>query len=101
MRACVSTSLCVVSREGGVTNLRPNESLKAGLEVVNAAVVEFGHLVQQLLVFGLKVFPDWPELFSGLGCGGERGNKRTDHQWSVSVLTLQNVPSFHSRQVML
>lgn len=53
----------------GVHNLCPNESLKAGLEVVDAALVELGHLIQQLLVFGLEVFPDWSELLSGLRDG--------------------------------
>lgn len=62
-------------REGVITNLRPDESLKAGLEVVDAAVVELGHLVQQLLVLGLKVFPDRPELLSGLGCGEREETK--------------------------
>lgn len=52
-----------------VTNLCPNESLETGLEVVDAAVVEFGHFIQQLLVLGLKVFPDRSELLSGLMCG--------------------------------
>lgn len=62
-----------------VTNLCPNESLEAGLEVVDAAVVEFGHFVQQLLVLGLEVLPDRSELLSGLTRGRGRGNKRTGH----------------------
>lgn len=60
---------------GGVTNLCPDESLKAWLEVVDAAVVELGHLIEQLLVLDLKVFLDWSELLSGLECGGKRRNK--------------------------
>lgn len=44
-----------------VTNLRPDESLEAGLEVVDAALVELGHLVQELLVLGLEVIFDWSE----------------------------------------
>lgn len=47
--------------------LRTDQGLKAGLEVVEAAVVEPRHLIQQLLVLGLEVFPHRPELFSGLG----------------------------------
>lgn len=84
--ACVSVSLCMHLR-GDVTNLRPDEGLKAGLEVVNAAVVELGHLIQQLLVFGLKVFPDRSELLSGLGCGVGWGDIRRGHQRSLSVVT--------------
>lgn len=71
MCACESASLCV-HLQGGGTNLRSDERLKAGLEVVDAAVVELGHLVQQLLVLGLKVFLDRSELFFGLGCGGAK-----------------------------
>lgn len=77
----------------GISNLRPDESLKAGLEVVDAAVVELGHLVEQLLVLGLEVFPDWSELLSGLGCGA---NKRTCHQRSLSALALHNIPSYNN-----
>lgn len=33
------------------TNLCTDEGLEAGLEVIDAAVVELGHLVQKLLVF--------------------------------------------------
>lgn len=58
----------------GRTDLSSNQSLEAGLEVVDATVVELGHLLQQLLVLGLKVFLDRPELFSGLRCGEERGH---------------------------
>lgn len=71
-RECVSASLLW----RGVTNLCPDERLKAGLEVVDAAVVELGHLIQQLLVFSFKVFPDWSELLSGLECAREREDKR-------------------------
>lgn len=59
VRACVSV--------GGISNLCPDESLKARLEVVNTAVVELGHLVKQLLVLDLKVFLDRSEFLSGLG----------------------------------
>ena len=72
--------LCIlreVGGETGVTNLRPDESLKAGLEVVDAAVVELGHLVQQLLVLGLEVVPDRSELLSGLRCGEETKERVT------------------------
>lgn len=55
-----------------VTHLSPDESLEAGLEVVDAALVELGHLVQQLLVLGLKVVLDRPELLTGLT---ERGRE--------------------------
>lgn len=83
MGVCVRDSLCACP-QGGTANLRPDESLKAGLKVVNAAVVELGHLVQQLLVLGLKVFPDRPELLFGLRGAGrtEETNKkkRTDPQ---------------------
>lgn len=58
------------------TDLSSDESLKTGLEVVYAAVVEFGHLVEQLLVLSLKVFLDWPKLFPGLRCEEERGKKK-------------------------
>lgn len=68
VRERMSAVIVCSSRGMGLTNLRPDESLKAGLEVVDAAVVELGHLIQQLLVFSLKVFPDWSELLSGLRC---------------------------------
>lgn len=47
-------------------HLSSYQSLKAGLKVVDAAVVELGHLVQQLLVLGFKVFPDRLQFFPGL-----------------------------------
>ena len=79
MCACERHVVCV-SPGRVITNLRPDESLEAGLEVVDAAVVELGHLVQQLLVLGLKVLPDRSELLSGLGCGrGRGGNEGTRH----------------------
>ena len=59
-------------------HLRPNESLEAGLEVVDAAVVELGHLVQQLLVLGFKVVPDRPQLIFSLVAGEEGGGQRSD-----------------------
>lgn len=55
-----------------MTDLSSYKSLKTGLEVVYAAVVEFGHLLEQLLVLSLKVFLDWSELFPGLRCEEER-----------------------------
>lgn len=58
-----------------ITNLRPDKSLKTGLEVVDAAVVELGHLVKQLLVLGFEIFPDWSQLLSSLGWGDERKQK--------------------------
>lgn len=51
----------------GVKQPRIDQGLKAGLEVVQAAVVEPRHLIQELLVLGLKVIPHGPKLFSGLG----------------------------------
>lgn len=48
------------------TYLRPDQSLEAGLEEVNAAVVEPGHLLQELLVLGLKVLSHRPQLLTGL-----------------------------------
>ena len=48
-------------------HLCSDQGLKAGLEVVQSAVVEARHLIQELLVLGLKVIPHWPKLFSGLG----------------------------------
>lgn len=54
--------------EGGVLPyLCPDQGLKAGLEVVKSAAVEPWHLIQQLFVLGLEVFPHRPQLFSGLG----------------------------------
>ncbi len=47
-------------------HLSSYQSLKAGLKVVDAAVVELGHLVQQLLVLRFKVFSDGLQLFPGL-----------------------------------
>lgn len=61
-----------VHPQSGYTDLSSNQSLKAGLEIVDATVIEFGHLLQQLLVLSLKVFLDWSELFSGLRCEEER-----------------------------
>lgn len=86
-----------ISGGGGITNLCPDESLKARLEVVDTAVVELGHLVKKLLVLDLKVFLDWSELLSGLGCGGERGKNE-----SVTISSdLKNIPIFHQCQLML
>lgn len=48
-------------------HLCPDQGLKAGLEVVKSAAIEPWHLVQELFVLGLKVFPYRPQLFSGLG----------------------------------
>lgn len=56
-----------------VTHLSSDQGLEAGLEVVDAALVELGHLVQQLLVLGLKVVLDRPELLAGLKVGGAKG----------------------------
>lgn len=47
-------------------HLCSDQGLKAGLEVVQSAVVEPRHLIQELLVLGLKVIPHGPKLFSGL-----------------------------------
>lgn len=47
-------------------HLSSYQSLKAGLKVVDAAVVELGHLIQQLLVLCFKVFPDRLQFFPGL-----------------------------------
>lgn len=85
MRAC--ERLAVRASPWRITNLRPDESLKAGLEVVDAALVELGHLVQQLLVLGLEVFPDRSELLSslgGVGCGGG-GSKQKNGSPSVTI----------------
>lgn len=57
------------------TNLCSDERLKAGLEVVDATVVELGHLIQQLLVLDLKIVPDRSKLLFGLQCGGEKRNR--------------------------
>lgn len=88
--------------EGGVLPyLCPDQGLKAGLEVVKSAAVEPWHLIQQLFVLGLEVFPHRPQLFSGLGnktlvsglplkgagCGNSKGpgsagpHVRTSGQW--------------------
>lgn len=48
-------------------HLCSDQGLEAGLEVVESAVVEPRHLVQELLVLGLEVVPHGPELFPGLG----------------------------------
>lgn len=61
-----------VHLQSGFTDLSSDKSLKAGLEVVYATVVEFGHLLEQLLVLSLKVFFDWPKLFPGLRCEEKR-----------------------------
>lgn len=47
-------------------HLGSDQGLKAGLEVVEPAVVEPRHLIQELLVLGLEVVPHRPQLFSGL-----------------------------------
>lgn len=67
------------------TDLSSDESLETGLEVVYAAVVEFGHLVEQLLVLSLKVFLDWPKLFPGLRCEEEREREREKKKPSVTA----------------
>lgn len=66
--------------QSAFTDLSSDESLETGLEVVYAAVVEFGHLVEQLLVLSLKVFLDWPKLFPGLRCEEERGKEKKNVQ---------------------
>lgn len=72
------TKLCTVGvclqvhLQSGFTDLSSDKSLKTGLEVVYATVVEFGHLLEQLLVLSLKVFLDWSKLFPGLRCEEER-----------------------------
>lgn len=55
------------------SHLRPDQGLEAGLEVIDAAAVKFGHLLQELLVFGLKVLLHRPQLLAGLKneTGGE------------------------------
>lgn len=84
MRASERERLIVCASPRRTTNLRPDKSLKAGLEVVDAALVELGHLVQQLLVLGLEVFPDRSELLSSLGCGGG-GSKQKNGSPAVTI----------------
>lgn len=56
-----------IPQGGALPHLCPDQGLKAGLEVVKSAAVEPWHLIQELLVLGLEVFPHRPQLFSGLG----------------------------------
>lgn len=104
----VSAVIVCSSRGMVLTNLCPDESLKAGLEVVDAAVVELGHLIQQLLVFSLKVFPDWSELLSGLRCEKKREESKeqaTSGQYSVLTSETRGHVSVwlrgHYRQMIL
>lgn len=83
VRACERERLAVRASPRRITNLRPDESLKAGLEVVDAALVELGHLVQQLLVLGLEVFPDRSELLSSLGGRVWRGREQTKERVTI------------------
>lgn len=52
-----------MSRSACEAHLGPDKRLEARLKVVDAAVVKFGHLVQQLLILGFEILPDWPQLF--------------------------------------
>lgn len=72
------------------TNLSTDKSLKAGLEVVDATLVEFGHLVQQLLVLGLEVLLDWLQLFFCLECGGKMRNKSMGRKLPVLNLDMRS-----------
>lgn len=47
-------------------HLGPDQGLEAGLEVVKSAAIEPRHLIQELFVLGFEVFPDRPQLLSGL-----------------------------------
>jgi len=58
-------------RQRTASHLRPDQRLKAGFEVINAAAIKLGHFLQELLVFGFKVLLHRPQLFTGLG--KERG----------------------------
>lgn len=63
--------LAVPGRWGTASHLRPDQRLKAGFEVIDAAAIKLGHFLQELLVFGFKVLLHRPQLFAGLG--KERG----------------------------
>lgn len=54
-----------------MSHLCPHQRLEAGFEVIDAAAVEFGHLLQQLLVLGFKVLLHGAQLLPGLR--GTRG----------------------------
>lgn len=58
-------------RQGTASHLCPDQRLKAGFEVIDAAAIKLGHFLQELLVFGFKVLLHRPQLFTGLG--KERG----------------------------
>ena len=70
------------------SHLRAEQRLKARREVIAAAAVEFGHLLQQLLVFGFEVRPHGaqllPRLWGVWGGGAVRSAPHSDptaQQW--------------------
>lgn len=77
---------CAPNHTPSIAHLCPDECLKAGLKVVDAAVVELGHLIQQLLVLRFKVLPDWSQLLPGLAGGKPKtSTKHTSSSlWSLS-----------------
>lgn len=68
---------CAPNHTPSIAHLCPDECLKAGLKVVDAAVVELGHLIQQLLVLRFKVLPDWSQLLPGLDSSGQTEDRLT------------------------
>lgn len=80
----VKLGMCAPSHT--IAHLCTDECLKAGLKVVDAAVVELGHLIQQLLVLRFKVLPDWSQLLPGLAGGKPKtSTKHTSSSlWSLS-----------------
>lgn len=92
LSAAVRGSLGVHLKVMEVTNLCPDESLEAGLEVVDAALVELGHLVQELLVLGLEVIFDRSEFLFCLWCRRERAKQKN---WSLRVQFWLWVTFFH------
>lgn len=99
---------------GTTSHLCPHQRLEAGFEIIDAAAVEFGHLLQELLVLGFKILLDGAQLLTGLGTdrgseprdrdralGQDRGHPRTTGccawVWGQTVSSLED-PWDHSME---